>query len=84
MGRPCYYFKVFNETRCSEYQTKLFEGVNGEPCGVCNCPSAVVCKHIIHCCLQVLSKVNPKFGENEKGSEFMVGLRLAPPGAQDF
>lgn len=84
LGRCCYYFNVFNETRGSEYQTKLFEGVQGEPCAVCNCPAAVPCKHILRCLMHVLLTVNPKFGEVEKGSEFMVGIRLAPPGVSDF
>ena len=84
LGRKVWYFQVYNETRGSQYSTELFEGINGEPCGNCNCPAAVVCKHIINCCLEVLTKHDPQFGEREKNSEFMVGLRIAPPGVTDF
>lgn len=76
VGRPVYYFQVYNETKAHGYTTELFEGVRGEPCANCNCPASVVCKHIISCLCKVLREVNPEFGSSEKGSEFMVMLGL--------
>lgn len=78
LGRPVFYFKVRNLTSDTEYTTELFEGVMGEPCGNCNCPSAKVCKHIIQCLIQVLTRWMPTFGEAEERSQFMVGLKLVP------
>ena len=76
LGRPVYYFQVYNETKAHGYTTELFEGIRGEPCANCNCPAAVVCKHIISCLIKVLKDVNPEFGSSERDSEFMATLGL--------
>jgi hypothetical protein len=79
LGRPVYYFSVHNDTKGNDYTVEVFEGINGEPCAVDNCPAAVVCKHILACVVEVL-KMNPQFGEAEKRSEFMTGVRLMGTG----
>ena len=75
LGRKVYYFKVYNETKAHEYTTELFEGINGEPVGRCICPAAVPCKHIKTCLRVLLERYDPTFGQAEKNSEFMVGMR---------
>lgn len=64
LGRKVFHFHVVNETKGSEYATELFEGINGEACGVCNCPSSVVCKHIKDCVREVLTNVDEEFGSS--------------------
>lgn len=63
MGRRCWHYGVVNETKYHEYQTELFEGINGEPCGVCNCPSGVVCKHLLNSMADLIENHCPEFGE---------------------
>lgn len=62
LGRKVFHYHVVNETKGSEYSTEFFEGINGEPCGVCNCPSAVVCKHIKVTLKDLLENRDEEFG----------------------
>lgn len=75
-GRPCFYFNVLNETKQHTYQTELFEGVRGEPCAVCNCPAAVVCKHILLCLRRVLDDHDPDFGSAFRDCDFFRGFEF--------
>jgi hypothetical protein len=79
-GRKVFYFHVENMSTGSEYSTELFEGLNGEPCAVCICPSAVPCKHIKNCVRKVISEIDPTFGEQYHQTDWMlnVGLEDAP------
>lgn len=74
MGRRFFFFKVFSVSQGHEYSCELFEGVKGEPCGRCNCPSSVPCKHMIHSLKQLLDDT-PDFGEAYALCDFMVGVR---------
>lgn len=64
IGRRVWYYRTWNATKGHEYSCELFLGIRGEPCGVCNCPSAVVCKHLIESIRDLLLR-EPSFGERE-------------------
>lgn len=73
MGRPFYVYAVESVSKGHSYSCELFEGVKGEPCGRCNCPSSIPCKHLIHSIKDLLQR-HPEFGEAESLSDFMVGI----------
>lgn len=62
LGRAVWHYVVLNETKAHQYDTEFFVGIHGEPCAVCNCPSAVVCKHILHAMAHLLANENEEFG----------------------
>lgn len=74
VGRPVWYYKVWNATKGHEYTVELFEGIQGEPVAWCNCMASVVCKHIIECLLDLLINHCPTFGDKGPRSEFMAGV----------
>jgi hypothetical protein len=76
LGRPVWSYKVTNETKGSGYATEFFEGIYGEPLGVCNCPSSVPCKHIKNTLKDLLENRCPEFGERAMiEGDFMLRVR---------
>lgn len=74
MGRRFFCYSVWNDTKAHQYACELFEGVLGEPCGRCNCPSSVPCKHMKDCLKDLLER-EPTFGECFADCEFLVKVR---------
>lgn len=76
-GRRAWCYNAVNETSGHEYATELFEGISGEPCGVCVCPSGVVCKHLLHSIADVLANHEPEFGAGFGGDAMDEARRMA-------
>lgn len=74
MGRRVFYYAVHNATKGHDYACELFEGVEGEPCARCNCPSGVPCKHVKESLWDLLQR-EPTFGECHSDCDFLEGLR---------
>lgn len=77
MGRRMFSYRIWNESKGHEYSCELFEGIEGEPVGRCNCPSATPCKHMIHALKDLLER-EPTYGDCQSDCEFMVGVRSLP------
>jgi hypothetical protein len=77
IGRRVWSYSVTNETKGSEYSTELFEGISGEPCAVCNCPSSVVCKHLLNAMADLIENHCPEFGEGFDAPAIDEARRLA-------
>lgn len=77
MGRRAWCYRAINETKGHEYACELFEGISGEPCGVCNCPSSVICKHLLHAIADVVENRCPEFGEGFEAQAIDEARRMA-------